>query len=89
MPGGRPKTRAETDGVKSVTKVLDILETLAAARGPVSASDIARATGFNVSTAFRQLQTLVQRGYVEQDPGHRGYVMGPRFYQLALSLIHI
>jgi len=87
MPGGRPKTRAETDGVKSVTKVLDILETLAAARGPVSASDIARATGFNVSTAFRQLQTLVQRGYVEQDPGHRGYVMGPRFYQLASAYL--
>ncbi len=60
---------------------------LASARGPVSASDIARATGFNVSTAFRQLQTLVQRGYVEQDPGHRGYVMGPRFYQLASAYL--
>jgi DNA-binding IclR family transcriptional regulator len=87
MPGGRPKTRAETDGVKSVAKVLDILEHLGSARGPVSASDIARATGFNVSTAFRQLQTLVQRGYVEQDPGHRGYVMGPRFYQLASAYL--
>ena len=83
MPGGRPKTRTEPDAVKSVSKVLDILEHLGSARGPVSVSDIARATGFNVSTAFRQLQTLVRRGYVEQDPGHRGYVMGPRLYQLA------
>ena len=63
--------------------MLDILEHLGAAKRAVSVSDIARATGFNVSTAFRQLQTLVARGYVEQEPGHRSYVLGPRFYQLA------
>src|SRR4029453_4398124 len=83
MPGGRPKTRPEPDAVKSVSKVLDILEHLGAAQRAVSGSDIARATGFNVSTAFRQLQTLVSRGYVQQDPGHLSYVLGPRFYQLA------
>jgi DNA-binding IclR family transcriptional regulator len=87
MPVGRPRTKAEPDAVKSVAKVLDILEHLGAARGPVSASDIARATGFNVSTAFRQLQTLVQRGYVEQDAESRGYVMGPRLYQLASAYL--
>jgi IclR family acetate operon transcriptional repressor len=83
MPVGRPRTRAEPAAVKSVDKVLDILEHLGAARGPVSVSEIARATGFNVSTAFRQLQTLVRRGYVDQDPDHRGYLMGPRIFQLA------
>ena len=67
--------------------MLDILEHLGAAQRPVSVSDIARATGFNVSTAFRQLQTLVARGYVEQEPGHRGYVLGPRFYQLASAYL--
>jgi DNA-binding IclR family transcriptional regulator len=87
MPGGRPKTRAEPDAVKSVTKVLDILEHLGQARRPVSVSDVARATGFNVSTAFRQLQTLVARGYVEQQEGHRGYVLGPRVYQLASAYL--
>jgi len=87
MPGGRPKTRAEPDAVKSVSKVLDILEHLGAAQRAVSVSDVARATGFNVSTAFRQLQTLVQRGYVEQEPGHRSYVLGPRFYQLASAYL--
>jgi DNA-binding IclR family transcriptional regulator len=88
MPVGRPRTRAEPDAVKSVSKVLDILEHLGAARGPVSVSDLARATGFNVSTAFRQLQTLVRRGYVDQDPDHRGYVMGPRIFQLASSYLN-
>ena len=32
MPGGRPKTSAEPDAVKSVAKVLDILEHVASAR---------------------------------------------------------
>jgi DNA-binding IclR family transcriptional regulator len=87
MPGGRPRTRFETDAVKSVSKVLDLLEHLGAARGPRSVSDIARDTGLNVSTAFRQLQTLVARGFVEQDAGHRGYALGPRLYQLASAYL--
>ena len=87
MPGGRPRTRAGPDAVKSVAKVLDILEHLGATRRPVSVSDLARATGFNVSTAFRLVQTLVARGYAEQQPGHRGYVLGPRVYQLASAYI--
>lgn len=87
MPGGRPKSREQPDAVKSVTKVLDILEHLASAQRAVSVSEVARATGFNVSTAFRQLQTLVARGYVEQQPGLRSYVLGPRFYQLASAYL--
>jgi len=87
MPGGRPRTKAQPDAVKSVAKVLDILEYLAAAKQPVSVSDIARAMHFNVSTAFRLVQTLVARGYVEQQPGHRSYILGPRVYQLASAYL--
>jgi IclR family transcriptional regulator, KDG regulon repressor len=87
MPGGRPKSRTRPDAVKSVAKVLDILEHLGAARRPVSVSDLARATGFNVSTAFRLVQTLVVRGYAEQQAGHRSYVLGPRVYQVASAYI--
>ena len=85
MAGGHPVEPVrggEPDAVKNLSKVLDILEHLGAGQRAVSGSDIARATGFNVSTAFRQLQTLVSRGYVEQDPGHLSYVLGPRFTSL-------
>ena len=88
MPGGRPKTRGQPDAVKSVAKVLDILEHLGAARRPVSVSDLGRATGFNVSTAFRLVQTLVARGYAEQETGHRRYLLGPRVFQLASAYIN-
>ncbi len=82
MPGGRPRSQAETGAVKSVAKVLDILEHLGSTKGPASVSDIARATGFNVSTTFRLLQTLAARGYVEQQSGDRSYTLGPRIFQL-------
>ena len=87
MPGGRPKTKAVPDAVKSVAKVLDILEHVAASKQPVSVSDLARGTGFNVSTAFRLVQTLVARGYVEQQDGQRSYVLGTRIYQLASAYL--
>lgn len=88
MPGGRPKSKAAPDAVKSVAKVLDILEHVAAARQPVSVSDLARATGFTVSTAYRLVQTLVARGYVDQQDGHRNYVLGTRIYQIAGAYLH-
>lgn len=78
LPAGR---------VKSVVKVLDILEHLAAARGPLSVSEIGRATGIHVSTAHRLLQTLAHRGYVEQDGGTRAYRLGPRVFELGSSYL--
>ena len=87
MSGGRPRARTAVDPVKSVFKVLDILEHLGAERGAVSVSDLARATGVNVSTAFRLLQTLMNRGYVGQDRGNRGYMLGPRIFQMASAYL--
>lgn len=87
MPGGRPKTKIDSGSVKSVTKVLDILEHLGSSKRAVSVSDIARATGFNVSTAFRLLQTLAARGYVEQQAANRSYILGPRVFQLGSAFL--
>lgn len=68
--------------VKSVAKVLDLLEHLGAARQPVGISDLARATGLHVSTAHRLLRTLVCRGFVEQRRDSRRYALGPRVHAL-------
>ena len=82
MPGGRPRAKAQVESVKSVVKVLDILEHLGSSKGAISVSELARETGVNVSTAFRLLQTLINRGYVEQERSNRGYQFGPRFFQM-------
>ena len=75
MPGGRPRAKTKADSVKSVVKVLDILEHLGAAQGTVSVSDLARATGLNVSTAFRLLH-LMAAAMSEQERRNRGYFSG-------------
>lgn len=80
---GRGGAVAGAGGIKSVEKVLDILEYLASARRPVGVSEVARAVNFHVSTAHRLLRTLASRGYVDQDAALRQYVLGPRL--LALS----
>jgi len=87
MPGGRPRAKTQADSVKSVTKVLDLLEHLGSSRGVVSVSDLARATGLNVSTAFRLLQTLMTRGYVQQQRSSRGYFLGPRIFQMGSAYL--
>jgi IclR family KDG regulon transcriptional repressor len=87
MPGGRPRAKTETDSVKSVVKVLDILEHLGTSQRSVSVSDLSRSTGLNVSTAFRLLQTLMGRGYVEQDRSNRGYQLGPRVFQMGSAYL--
>lgn len=86
MAGKREK-KAETGAVKSVHKVLDILEHLGGAGRPVSVSDIARSTGVNVSTAYRLLQNLAARGYVEQDGQTRSYRLGPRTFALGSAYL--
>jgi DNA-binding IclR family transcriptional regulator len=77
------KAPAGAGGIKSVGKVLDILEYLASARRPVGVSEVSRAVNFHVSTTHRLLRTLAHRGYVEQQATLRHYVLGPRL--LALS----
>lgn len=87
MPGGRPRAGARAESVKSVVKVLDILEHLGASQSSVSVSDLARAIGLNVSTVFRLLQTLMARGYVEQERGNRAYLLGPRIFQMGSAYL--
>jgi len=86
MPGGRPRGKVP-DSVKSITKVLDILEHLGASKRLVSVSDLARATKINVSTAYRLLQTLMARGYVVQENANRGYLLGPRIFQMGSAYL--
>ena len=74
--------RAESSAVKTVAKVLDILENLGEVGRPVTVSEVAMMTGINVSTAHRLLQTLSRRNYLEQNPKTRAYTLGPRLFEL-------
>jgi IclR family transcriptional regulator, acetate operon repressor len=65
--------------VRSVGRVLDILDLLRMVPHGVSLADIARDTAMPKSTAFRYLTTLESRGYVERDQGAGDYRLGLAF----------
>jgi IclR family acetate operon transcriptional repressor len=73
---GRPK-------VQSVDRTLDVLESLASRRGATGISELAQLVGLHVSTVHRLLATLVDRGYVRQDPESSRYHLGSRIFMLA------
>jgi IclR family acetate operon transcriptional repressor len=73
---GRPK-------VQSVDRTLDVLEALATRRGATGISELSHLVGLHVSTVHRLLATLVDRGYVRQDPESSRYHLGSRIFTLA------
>lgn len=68
-------------GLKSVGTALDVLECFAIDT-ELGVSDIARRLGIAKSTAHRLLQTLVSRGFVEQDQDSGLYRLGMHIYEL-------
>jgi DNA-binding IclR family transcriptional regulator len=80
---GRPK-------VQSVDRTLDVLEALATRRSATGISELAQIVGLHVSTVHRLLATLVDRGYVRQDPESSRYHLGSRIFTLSSAAdIHL
>lgn len=87
----RKKTAKLTDEagrqtVQSVERTFDVLEALAAARQPVSISELSQKLGLHISTVHRLLGTLIERGYARQDESGGRYGIGPRLLELAGGL---
>lgn len=87
--GGRAESRAEADlsQTGAMGKALSILEIVAAAREPLSMSEIVRLSGLTKPTAHRITGALAEMGFIERDLTRRGYVEGPRLIRLALETL--
>lgn len=71
-------------GASAIARAFRVIELLA--EQPHSASEIARATGVNRSTALRLLQELEATGYVARDAVTKRYSTAPaRFFALVAS----
>lgn len=78
----QPEPRRKQDGgIQSVMRALDILETVAS-ESNIRLTEISDRLELNVSTCHHLVQTLLQRGYVEQDPDTRGYYLGGKVLSL-------
>ena len=72
---------AKGGGVQSLDRAFAILETIADAGGVISLSQLAADTGLPLPTIHRLVRTLVDLGYVRQEPS-RQYSLGPRLIRL-------
>lgn len=76
-----PETGARSGGVQSVERAFALLETIAAAGGELTLSELSQRTPLPLPTIHRLLRTLVTMGHVRQLPD-RSYALGPRLIHL-------
>ena len=81
--GGETKARA-SGGVQSIERAFAILEALAANGGVMGLSALAAEAKLPLPTIHRLSRTLVDLGYLRQEPS-RQYALGPRILLLAES----
>ncbi len=71
-------------GVQSIERAFELLEMMADAGGVVGLSQLATRSGLPLPTIHRLIRTLVNLGYVRQEPS-REYALGPRLVRLGDS----
>lgn len=80
-----PETRFQP--VKSADRTLEILETLAAARGRLSLGALARDLGIPKSSLHSILRTMQSRHWVESDPDGRYFGLGVKALVVGASYV--
>lgn len=81
MTQEKTESGARTGGVQSVERAFALLETIAAAGGELTLSELSQRTPLPLPTIHRLLRTLVTMGHVRQLPD-RSYALGPRLIHL-------
>jgi IclR family transcriptional regulator, acetate operon repressor len=82
-PGAAEEPRRRSnDGVQSVERALELLETLAGSGEARGVSELGRATGLPVATIHRLLATMAAQGFVRQEPASHKYTLGSHLIKL-------
>lgn len=78
-----PLPRMRTAQIQSLDRGLQLLEYISQAGRPLSLVDLEGVLEVDRSTVHRLLSTLVERGYVAQDPDSKRYSLGLKVVQLS------
>ncbi|GAA1644060.1 allantoin degradation transcriptional regulator AllR [Kribbella alba] len=76
--------KGRSGSVQSIERAFGLLEMMADAGGIMGLSQLATASGLPLPTIHRLVRTLVDLGYLRQEPS-RQYVLGPRLIRLGES----
>ncbi len=77
----RPPRRAD-EGLKSLTKVVRVLDAFSTVDRALSLADIGQRTGFPKSTAHRLLAAMREAGLLDQDRERDRYRLGMKLFEL-------
>jgi IclR family acetate operon transcriptional repressor len=80
--------KAGSGGVQSIERAFGLLETMADRGGMMGLSQLAAESGLPLPTIHRLVRTLVDLGYLRQEPS-RQYALGPRLIRLGESSSHM
>lgn len=81
-------TKGRAGGVQSIERAFGLLEAMADEGGMMGLSQLAAASGLPLPTIHRLVRTLVDLGYLRQEPS-RQYVLGPRLIRLGETSSHM
>lgn len=81
---GGTDTKGRGGSVQSIARAFGLLEIMAAHGGVMGLSQLATESGLPLPTIHRLVRTLVDLGYLRQEPS-RQYVLGPKLVRLGES----
>ncbi|MHB0887064.1 MAG: IclR family transcriptional regulator [Bacillota bacterium] len=81
--------RKGTEGVRSVSRALAILEAMARNEEALGLVAISKLVDLDPTTTHRLLQTMQQHGFVAQSPIDGKYALGIRVFQIGNSVTHL
>jgi IclR family acetate operon transcriptional repressor len=79
-----PAPERAPGGVQSISRAFGLLELMADNGGAATISELAQRSGLAVPTIHRLVRTMVDLGYVRQEPSRR-YALAPRLVRLGES----
>ena len=77
----------DKNGVQSVERTFDIIETLSQAPKGAYLSELASATGLNKTTVYRLLGSLIQLGYAAKDAETARYYLTVKMFEIGSRVV--
>ena len=85
--GNRDLATSRDEGVKSLTKLMRVLDSFSTTDRALSMSEICQRTGYPKSTTHRLLASLRKAGLLDQDGDRDRYRLGLKLFELGNTVL--
>ena len=82
-PHPQPAHASPLARVQSIGRAFSILEAISAHPDGIGLAELSKSVGLHNSTAFHLVKTMLDLGYVRQEPDNKRYFIGHRLFGLA------